>query len=331
MRITSSVTSVSWIPSEGVPGPMKLGFESGTLHYDQPPEPVLGSLEDWRVNDRFRFANELRAWIDVDDDGRITGYGHEGQGWMGSTTLRLGKNEATVPAVPFPDLQPEPDVGADFVRFTQTTGGRAGLKGPRRLHIPPYFAVQAPVVWTTLELTIRTDGSAEGRLVGASAFPRHWVYDDEGQLAAKSGRLQFSEWYHNAVEERSPWSAWDAPIEVAPAETATERQLSHHVMHGGHKSKVRRLKPGVALTEQGDRDDDIYLVLDGVLEVDVDGAPVGELGPGAVIGERAALETGRRTATVRARTRSVVAVVRPDRLDASLLEDLVEGHRREEA
>ena len=44
------------------------------------------------------------------------------------------------------------------------------------------------------------------------------------------------------------------------------------------------------LTEQGERGDDIYLLLDRVLTVWVDGIQVGELGPGAVVGERAVLE-----------------------------------------
>jgi hypothetical protein len=50
-----------------------------------------------------------------------------------------------------------------------------------------------------------------------------------------------------------------------------------------------------------------YLLLDGILGVWVDGTQVAELGPGAVAGERALLEHGRRTATLRAVTSCVVA------------------------
>ena len=38
--------------------------------------------------DRFRFANELNGWIDV-EDGKIVGHGQGGGGHIGSTTLRL--------------------------------------------------------------------------------------------------------------------------------------------------------------------------------------------------------------------------------------------------
>ena len=37
MRIESSVTSVSWIPSEAVPGVTRIPFEAGVMHYDDPP------------------------------------------------------------------------------------------------------------------------------------------------------------------------------------------------------------------------------------------------------------------------------------------------------
>jgi CRP-like cAMP-binding protein len=44
----------------------------------------------------------------------------------------------------------------------------------------------------------------------------------------------------------------------------------------------------------------ILLVLDGLVEVEADGGELAKLGPGTVLGERASLEQGRRTATVRA-------------------------------
>ena len=37
MRIESSVTSISWIPSEAVAGVTKVPFEMGVAHYDDPP------------------------------------------------------------------------------------------------------------------------------------------------------------------------------------------------------------------------------------------------------------------------------------------------------
>jgi CRP-like cAMP-binding protein len=46
-----------------------------------------------------------------------------------------------------------------------------------------------------------------------------------------------------------------------------------------------------------------------VLDVEVDGETVGQVGPGAMLGERAVLEGGERTATLRAVTACRVVVL----------------------
>jgi CRP-like cAMP-binding protein len=85
------------------------------------------------------------------------------------------------------------------------------------------------------------------------------------------------------------------------------------------------------LTEQGAAADDLYLLLDGLIGVSVDGKDLGELGPGAVIGERAILEGGRRTATVRAATPCLVAVAARHQIDTDSLPRLAVYHHREDA
>jgi hypothetical protein len=88
VRIESSVTSVSWIPREAIEGMVKLPFELGVAHYDLPPPDRLDDLEGLLESSAIRFANELRAWVEVDDNGRVTGYGHLGRGHMGHTRMR---------------------------------------------------------------------------------------------------------------------------------------------------------------------------------------------------------------------------------------------------
>jgi len=83
--------------------------------------------------------------------------------------------------------------------------------------------------------------------------------------------------------------------------------------------------------EQGEQGEALFFLLDGVLAVEVDGAVVAEVGPGAVVGERAMLEGGRRTSTLRAVTPAKVAVAPADRIDADALAELSQGHRREDA
>ena len=48
-RFESSVTAVSWIPSEAISGPSKIPFELGVTHYDEPPPDRLESLDQLRT------------------------------------------------------------------------------------------------------------------------------------------------------------------------------------------------------------------------------------------------------------------------------------------
>lgn len=330
MRVESSVTSVSWIPSEAITGFTKLPFETGITHYDQPPPDQLGDLEAWRREDRFREANELRAYIEV-EDGRIVGYGHLGRGRIGSTRVRLGPAAITFPALALPDLRPDPIVGPDSVRFVQTVGGRTGMPSPRPVPRKPFFQLWSAIAWTTLALTIHADGSAEGELIGASPFPRHWIYDDAGRLVAKSGVTDFAKWFNDSFGDHTPWGAYDSPALVTAVETAMERQLSGAIMHGDRPAEIRHLSAGDILVQQGQPGDDVFLLLDGVLAVDVDDEAVAEVGPGAILGERAILEGGVRTATLRAVTPARVAVTSGDRLEAADLASVAAGHHREES
>src|SRR5213596_2293756 len=79
MRIESSVTSISWIPSAAIAGVTRLPFELGVTHYDDPPPDEWKDLDSVVGPEGARSANDLRAWIDV-EDGRIVRYGQGGAG-----------------------------------------------------------------------------------------------------------------------------------------------------------------------------------------------------------------------------------------------------------
>ncbi|MSO79404.1 MAG: cyclic nucleotide-binding domain-containing protein [Acidimicrobiia bacterium] len=332
MRIESSVLSLSWIPSEAVTGLPKQFFEVGVTHYDEPPPDVVASteeLEALRSSGRFRFANRLQAWIEV-QDGKIIDAGYSGGGSMGLTTVSLAGRSAVFNPVALPDLCHDPAVHGTEARFVQTAGGRAPIPAPRHVKHPPFFQLKPPDVWTTLALTIRADGTSSFELVGASTFPRHWVYDENGKLAAKAGLADFSDWYRTAFGKHTPWGKQDSKAYVTAVETALERQLSATIMRGGTKPEIRSVKKGAALVEQGAPGNELYLLLDGVLDVVVDGEPIAEVGPGAILGERALLEGGARTATLRALTKCRVAVASADQVDRAALEELSTGHKRED-
>ena len=328
-RFASSVTAISWIPSEAIEGLSKFPFELGVTHYDEPPPDRIDDLEALRKSDRFREANELRAFIEV-EDGRIVAHGHLGRGHIGATTVKLGPAAIRFPAVHLPDIRPDPVVGPTSARFVQTVGGRMGLPTPRPVRHKPFVQFWPSIAWTTLALTINADGSSSHELVGASPFPRHWVYDDAGVLVLKSGVIDFTTWFKDSFGERTPWGANDSPAVVATVESALERALSSVIMRGGSKPQIRTLGVGEALVEQGEPGTDIFLILDGVFVVEVDGVPVAEIGPGAVVGERASLEAGTRTATLRATTRARAAAAPPDTLDLADLGTLATAHAAEQ-
>jgi hypothetical protein len=170
-----------------------------------------------------------------------------------------------------PVLRSDPEVHDDRVRFVQTAGGRPGMPSPRRVNHPPFIQWKGPLVWCTLALTIGVTGDADCELLTASPFPRHWVYGPDGNLALKSGTTDFTGWYHPAFGTHSPWGDEDSPAVVAAAETALERRLSTEIMRGEEKPDIRRVDAGTTIISEGQVDSDLYMLLDGIVRVEVGG------------------------------------------------------------
>lgn len=333
MRLSIAAASVSWIPSEVVSGFMRPTFDLGVSHYDQPPPDRVEAVEldSLSARDAFRFANRLAVWADV-EDGMVRDAGYEDSAGLviGLTSVHVGPLRLSVKAGRLPSLRRDPERLPDGgVRLVQTAGGRTGFPLPRPVSRAPFVQWRSPVVWTTLALTIRPDGDHRVELIGASGFPRHWVYGPGGDLVAKSGLADMPAWMDSAFGERTPWGDYDSPAVVAEAVSDLERSLSDDIMRGA-RPEVRRLRAGEELVRQGDPGRELYLVLDGLAEVAVDGTVLGQVGPGAVLGERALLEGGVRTATVTASTNLVLAVAPEADIDLDRLRELARTHRREE-
>ena len=213
-------------------------------------------------------------------------------------------------------------------RFVQSAGGHMGLPAPRRVSGKPFLRIQSASAWTTLELVIRADGTSEGKMTGASPFPRHWVYGADGVLVEKSASVDFERWYRESHGKHTPWGGEDSPAIAAAVESELERDLSASIMREGAKLERRSLDAGEALITQGEEGQDLFLILDGVVDVEVDGEEVAELGPGALIGEMGLLEGGKRTASVFATTPVRAVVVPRDSVSESALEELAASRQR---
>ena len=330
MQIERSATSISWIPSQSLPAPLKIPWEQGVMHYDPPPPLIITDLEGMRRRGEFRFANLLRAWIDV-EDGTIRDCGYAGGLIMGLTPITVGSLRVLLPTKANPELRREPEVTADAARFVQTAGNRPGFSFLKPSAKWPFLVTRPFTIWTTVELTIRADGSSMQHLAGASPFPRHWLYDDGGHLVEKAALTRAMLWESTVFGRHTPWGGEDQVPVVAPPETQLERALAERVMQGGPAPVVRELAAGEFLFRQAEPGTSLAVILDGTFEVRVNGEVAGQVGPGTVVGERASLEDGRRTADLRAVTQARVAETAPGVFTAEQLSELAQGHHREDS
>jgi hypothetical protein len=332
MRVERSTTSLSWIPSDSIPGMMRIPFARGMMHYDPPPPLRIGDLEVMRRRGEFRFANRLSAWIEVSED-KITGAGYSGGTMMGLTPLTAGPLRIMLPTKRNPEIRSAPQIIGSKAVFVQTAGGRPGFSFLKPTLRWPFLVTRPFTIWTTIELAIGADGTCAQRLLSVSPFPRHWLYDDNGNLAEKAALTRLKVWATTVFGTHTPWGGegqGETPA-VADPETDLERALSEQIMRHPDRPTVRHLKAGEFLFRQGDQRTSVALILDGNFDVRVDDKTVGRVGPGTVVGERASLESGRRTADVLATTDARVGEVSPERLEPALLEALALSHRREGA
>src|SRR3954469_11375389 len=320
MRTEATATAITWLPFEALDRIAAIPLSLAVAHYDDPPPETVPDLDEFRRQDAFREANELCAWIEA-DDGEIVDYGQTGRSLIGDGP-ELEAHQVLFAAVEFPAIQPEPEVGDGWVRFTQTVGGRIGLPAPRPVAGRSYFHVGAVSAWTTLELVIRADGTSETRLVAGSPFPRHSLYASDRRLAAVFGAAEFE------LGEGTPWGEECTPAFAAAVESELERRLATSILRQGVKLVRQRVPRGETLVEQGRRGHDLFVLLDGVFDVEIDGDVVAQVGSGAILGERAVLGGGRRTATLRAVRSSRVAVIGADEISRPQLAEISASRTR---
>src|SRR5271166_575889 len=109
MQISRMATTISWIPSDSISGLLRIPMETGVMHYDPPPPLTVTDLEAMRRQGEFRFANILRAWIEV-EDGKIRDYRYGGAVVMGRTPISVGPLHVMLPTKPNPVIQQPPQL-----------------------------------------------------------------------------------------------------------------------------------------------------------------------------------------------------------------------------
>jgi len=319
MRYQATGTCLSWIPPTAVEGVFSLPFGLGVAHYDKPPPDQLPDVEVLLSADAIRFANQLHAWIEV-QDGQITAHGMSGGGRLGSTTVRLRSHTLTFAGIALPDLTPPPEVHRTQVRFIRTAGGHTGAPVPRAVPHPPFWQLTAPIAWSTIVLTLNADGSSTAELAAASRFPRHYLYDDTGHLTHKSAVIRYKDWLRGDAHSDTPWGGGGEPVPVTAIKGPAEGSLADAILvSGGYRQQS--LPEGALLRERPIADSEVHLLLDGVLLIEIDQQPALEVGPGAIFDLATRPAYSKEHASVRARTPCRLAVLPRDQLDSRALLD----------
>ena len=102
--------------------------------------------------------------------------------------------------------------------------------------------------------------------------------------------------------------------------------------HVARAAKLQHLEGDHVIFRQGDVADRFFIVVDGAVEVDRDGAQLATLGPGAFFGESALLVKGRRSATVTTVSETSLWSISYDAFDQAVSHHfMADSERRAEA
>ena len=185
MRYESCVTSLSWIPSEAVTGCHPDGVRLRVHALRRPASGGARRPRGAAGGGPVPLRERLQAWIEV-DDGRIAGRGYDGGGDDGRHHDARRRSAPHLPGRRAARPAARRSIGDGWMRFVQTTGGRTARPRAPAGAAPALRPVAgAAGVDDAVAHPARRRRRAEPRWSGASRFPRHWVYGDDGKLAAQ--------------------------------------------------------------------------------------------------------------------------------------------------
>jgi hypothetical protein len=169
---------------------------------------------------------------------------------------------------------------------------------------------------------MRPDGSSQAGIADASPFPRHYLYDTNGQLTHKTALIRYRDWLRHADYDRSPWSGSHDPVPVATAvRSEVEQALADSILTSG-AWRQQRLPAGGRLRDLPISNSEVHVLLDGVLVIEIDGQPAIEVGPGAIFDPALRTPESKARVSVRAGTASRIALMPRDSLDDQALLDV---------
>ncbi len=216
---------------------------------------MIEDLEALRDADRFRFANRLAAWIEV-EDGRIVDAG------LRAAAALIGRDDGAAREQGprhargrsrSPTSQEPPEITDTEVRFVQTAGGRTGAAGAAAGEPPAVRAVQRADRVDDARAHDPRRRHVDVRGGGREHVPPPLDLRRRRRAHGQGRPHRLQGLVAPLVREAHAVGRRDSPAYVTAVESALERQLSTTIMRGGAKPEIRTVKEGKALVEQGAR------------------------------------------------------------------------------
>jgi hypothetical protein len=213
MRIESSVTAVSWIPSDAIEGMPKLPFELGVARYDQPPPDQLdeGDLDRLRAEDASarRITSAPGSTSRTED--RRPGYRARGSSARRRSTLGLG---ISIPGVAVRGLRPSP-------RSRRTPSASCRRSAAGRVPAPRRVTGSRSSGSSRRRVDDARAHDPRGRLLRSTTRRREHLpaalgLRPDGQLVAEVGTIDFKAWYASGRASRRRWGDEESDVRCPP-------------------------------------------------------------------------------------------------------------------
>ena len=266
-RIESSVTSLSWIPSEAVTGLNKVMFGSGFTHYDDPPPDVIHDLEALAGRRPVPVRQPPCRHGSTSTTERIVDAGYDGGCVMGATTVAVGGKQASFAAVAFDDIQRDDRADRDIGDVHPD--GRWAHRGARAA--PREQAAVRQVRGTDRVVDVVADDPRRRNERSSSCSARapfrgtgSTTTIGQARRQGRPGRLQ------GLVATRRSASTRPGVTRIHRRSSPPSRPRSSASSPPTSCAAARSRRSasstqGALLTEQGQQADEVFLLLDGVL------------------------------------------------------------------
>ena len=249
MRIESSVTAVSWIPSEAITAKVVQAsrWRWASSHYDEPLPDHIDDLVALRDADKFRFGNVLQS-LDRRQrrrrDPRLRllrwrRYRRDHAASSARSERHLRRHGVSRPPAGARRHAHLGHLRPDLRRLHRCADAAPCQRAAVRAVAGADRVVDAVAHNQQRRHVATASSSAPARSRGTGCTTTTWT-----SWPRRASSIS-TDWFRHSFDNHSPWGDEDSPAFVTTIETALERELSHTLMRAGKPSpRSRKLKKG---------------------------------------------------------------------------------------